>query len=173
MDELKDALRQVDASPELKVAIITGNEKSFAGTFYHDTLKGIILTPTPLAGADISEMAPKTFDQCVQENYLSNWAQMFQATRKPVIAAVNGFAVGDHAVLVFLLTFFEKAWRRLRASDDVRYHHCGNKCKVFAARDKVRDHSRGRWDSTSCKSCWKVKSDGNDPHRASPQCSRG
>lgn len=55
----------------------------------------MLVTLSRLAGADISEMAPKTFDQCIQENYLSNWAHMFQAFRKPVIAAVNGFAVGD------------------------------------------------------------------------------
>ncbi len=46
-----------------------------------------------IAGADISEMAPKTFSECYSSDFLSNWPEIFSSFRKPVIAAVNGFAV--------------------------------------------------------------------------------
>lgn len=46
-----------------------------------------------VAGADISEMAPKEFAECYKENYLEPWTSMFRSFKKPVIAAVNGFAV--------------------------------------------------------------------------------
>ena len=47
----------------------------------------------PLAGADIAEMAPKDFSSCYNQDFLANWHRMFREFRKPIIAAVNGFAV--------------------------------------------------------------------------------
>lgn len=38
-------------------------------------------------------MASKMLADCISENFLAEWAQMFARLRKPIIAAVNGFAV--------------------------------------------------------------------------------
>lgn len=45
-----------------------------------------------IAGADIKEMSDRTFSQNVQEDFLGHWSEI-QKIRKPIIAAVNGFAV--------------------------------------------------------------------------------
>ena len=44
------------------------------------------------AGADIKQMQPKTFSGVSGEKFLAHWNQL-ASTRKPVIAAVNGYAV--------------------------------------------------------------------------------
>ena len=38
-------------------------------------------------------MSTKEYPECIAENFLGNWATMFRLFRKPIIAAVNGFAV--------------------------------------------------------------------------------
>lgn len=48
---------------------------------------------TCLAGADIAEMANRTFADNYKENFLADWNSIFKTFPKPVIAAVNGFAV--------------------------------------------------------------------------------
>lgn len=73
--ELTDALQKFDANPHISAVVLTGSEKSFA------------------AGADIKEMAGKDFMECMKSNFVSNWGSIGNA-RKPVIAAVNGFAFG-------------------------------------------------------------------------------
>lgn len=45
-----------------------------------------------LAGADIKEMQSRTFQDCYSNKFLSHWDQLTRV-RKPVIAAVNGYAV--------------------------------------------------------------------------------
>ena len=44
------------------------------------------------AGADIKEMQNRTFQECFSGNFLAHWNRV-STTKKPVIAAVNGFAV--------------------------------------------------------------------------------
>lgn len=56
-------------------------------------MKVILNQPKYLAGADIEEMSNKTFLECHNENFLSVWDSMFRNLRKPIIAAVNGYAV--------------------------------------------------------------------------------
>jgi enoyl-CoA hydratase len=75
MEELRDALAQLDASPSVRVIILTGNDKAFA------------------AGADIKQMADKTAIEMVMEDRFRTWDQI-RLTRKPIIAAVSGFALG-------------------------------------------------------------------------------
>jgi enoyl-CoA hydratase len=75
-DELQVALAGYDADPGISVIIITGSEKAFA------------------AGADIGAMAEWDYAKVYNENYISrNW-DAIRATRKPVIAAVSGYALG-------------------------------------------------------------------------------
>jgi enoyl-CoA hydratase len=75
MLELRDTLKQLDNNHEVRVIIITGNEQAFA------------------AGADIKQMADKTAIDMLLIDQFSTWDQI-RKTRKPIIAAVSGFALG-------------------------------------------------------------------------------
>lgn len=75
MQELRDTLKQLDNNAEVRVIIITGNEQAFA------------------AGADIKQMANKTAIDMLLIDQFSTWDQI-RKTRKPIIAAVSGFALG-------------------------------------------------------------------------------
>jgi enoyl-CoA hydratase len=75
MAELRDALKALDANDEVRVIIITGNDKAFA------------------AGADIKQMAGKSAIDMLKADQFSTWDQI-RKTRKPIIAAVSGFALG-------------------------------------------------------------------------------
>ena len=75
MNELKDALKELDSNDEVRVIILTGNEKAFA------------------AGADIKQMADKTAIDMLKIDQFSTWDQI-RKTSKPLIAAVSGFALG-------------------------------------------------------------------------------
>ncbi|MFT6969737.1 MAG: enoyl-CoA hydratase [Roseivirga sp.] len=75
MCEVRDALKELDQDEEVRVIIITGNERAFA------------------AGADIKQMAGKTTVDMWKTDQFSTWDQI-NKTRKPIIAAVSGFALG-------------------------------------------------------------------------------
>jgi enoyl-CoA hydratase len=75
MAELRDTLKSLDANDEVRVIVITGNEKAFA------------------AGADIKQMADKSAVDMLKIDQFSTWDQI-RKTRKPMIAAVSGFALG-------------------------------------------------------------------------------
>jgi enoyl-CoA hydratase len=75
MGEVRDALLQLDKQDSVKVIIITGNDQAFA------------------AGADIKQMADKSaIDMHIMDQF-STWDQI-RKTKKPIIAAVSGFALG-------------------------------------------------------------------------------
>jgi enoyl-CoA hydratase len=75
-DELGDALRRFDADPSISVVVITGSDKAFA------------------AGADIGAMAEWDYARVYNDNYITrNW-EAIRTIRKPVIAAVAGYALG-------------------------------------------------------------------------------
>ncbi len=73
--ELIAATRAYDADPTQHCMVLTGSEKAFA------------------AGADIKEMEEKGFAAMYAENFFQGW-ETFARTRKPIIAAVAGFALG-------------------------------------------------------------------------------
>jgi enoyl-CoA hydratase len=75
MGELRDALKALDEDDAVRVIIITGNERAFA------------------AGADIKQMAGKTAIDMLNIDQFSTWDQI-RKTKKPIIAAVSGFALG-------------------------------------------------------------------------------
>ncbi len=75
MQELRDTLKQLDNNSEVRVIIVTGNDQAFA------------------AGADIKQMANKTAIDMLLIDQFSTWDQI-RKTRKPIIAAVSGFALG-------------------------------------------------------------------------------
>jgi enoyl-CoA hydratase len=87
MDELTLAVDQFETDPSVRVIVLTGSEKAFA------------------AGADIKEMAGKTFVEAYQEDFITkNWERITTA-RKPVIAAVAGFALGGGCELAMMCDF--------------------------------------------------------------------
>jgi enoyl-CoA hydratase len=76
MTELGEALRTLDADPEIGAMIVTGSAKAFA------------------AGADIAAMAGWSYMEVYKSDYITrNW-ETLRTVRKPVIAAVAGFALG-------------------------------------------------------------------------------
>jgi len=87
MDELGTALQAFDADPEIGCMVITGSEKAFA------------------AGADIGDMAQLSFADVYGQDYITrNW-ETIRGVRKPVIAAVSGFALGGGCELAMMCDF--------------------------------------------------------------------
>ena len=82
-DEVIDALTDFDRDPEIGCFVLTGKGKAFA------------------AGADIKEMAEKSYDQTFYENMFAKW-DLFAQMRTPKIAAVNGFALGGGCELAMM-----------------------------------------------------------------------
>jgi enoyl-CoA hydratase len=74
--EIGAALRSLDADPGIGAIVLTGAGRAFA------------------AGADIKEMAGKTFADAYAEDFITATWEELTRTRKPTIAAVNGFALG-------------------------------------------------------------------------------
>ncbi len=74
--ELTAALKDADSDDGIGAIVLTGHGKAFA------------------AGADIKEMAPKRFADVYGEDFITATWEELTRTRKPVIAAVNGFALG-------------------------------------------------------------------------------
>ncbi len=87
MVELGQALKAFDADPAIGCMILTGSEKSFA------------------AGADIGAMASYSFADIYRDDYITRDWETIRSIRKPVIAAVSGFALGGGCELAMMCDF--------------------------------------------------------------------
>ncbi|KAI0080474.1 enoyl-CoA hydratase [Panus rudis PR-1116 ss-1] len=81
--ELNEAAAELDADEHIGALVLTGSERAFA------------------AGADIKEMKDKTFAEVYQNKFLENWGQI-SSLRKPIIAAVSGYALGGGCELALM-----------------------------------------------------------------------
>ena len=87
MRELGQALKAFDADEAIGCMIVTGSEKAFA------------------AGADIGAMASYSFADVYRDDYITRDWETIRTIRKPVIAAVSGFALGGGCELAMMCDF--------------------------------------------------------------------
>lgn len=83
-EEMGAALDDIEADPNIGCVVLTGTEKAFA------------------AGADIKEMQPKSFMDVYKEDFITATWERVTTCRKPVIAAVAGFALGGGCELAMM-----------------------------------------------------------------------
>ncbi|MEU4710263.1 enoyl-CoA hydratase [Nocardia salmonicida] len=83
LDDIVAALEELGRDDEVGAVVITGSAKAFA------------------AGADIKEMAPKSYMDMFMDDYFARWDRLAQF-RKPTIAAVAGYALGGGCELAML-----------------------------------------------------------------------
>ena len=96
MIELGEALAQFENDDAIGAIVITGNEKAFA------------------AGADIKEMKDKSFMDVYKQDFITDNWEAVSKCRKPVIAAVAGYALGGGCELAMMCDF-------ILASDDAQF----------------------------------------------------
>ena len=87
MTELAEALTAADGNDLVRCIVLTGSEKAFA------------------AGADVREMADKTFVDVFKNDLFGPDADAILRVRKPIIAAVSGFALGGGCELAMMCDF--------------------------------------------------------------------
>ncbi|MBK5927440.1 enoyl-CoA hydratase [Rhodobaculum claviforme] len=96
MEELARAMRAAQDNDKVRCIVLTGSEKAFA------------------AGADIKEMSKKTFVEVFTSDFFTPETEDILRVRKPIIAAVSGYALGGGCELAMMCDF-------IIASDTARF----------------------------------------------------
>jgi enoyl-CoA hydratase len=89
--DLRQALDRFERDPKIGAIILTGSKTAFA------------------AGADIKEMKDKSFTDAYHENFITNGWERITKCRKPIIAAVAGYALGGGCELALMCDFIVAA----------------------------------------------------------------
>jgi enoyl-CoA hydratase len=87
MGELAEALTAADGNDKVRCIVLTGSDKAFA------------------AGADIKEMSEKTFVEAFTSDFFTAETEAMLRVRKPIIAAVSGYALGGGCELAMMCDF--------------------------------------------------------------------
>ncbi|MEX0339126.1 MAG: enoyl-CoA hydratase-related protein, partial [Arenibacterium sp.] len=87
LGELCQALEEADSNDKVRCIVLTGSDKAFA------------------AGADIKEMSEKSFVEVFDENLFADASDRIMRVRKPIIAAVAGYALGGGCELAMACDF--------------------------------------------------------------------
>ena len=87
LSELAEAVQEASGNNKVRCIVLTGSEKAFA------------------AGADISEMADKSFVEVFTSDMFAAEVEIIQNCRKPIIAAVSGYALGGGCELAMICDF--------------------------------------------------------------------
>jgi enoyl-CoA hydratase len=87
MTELSTCIEAFDHDDAVRCIVLTGSEKAFA------------------AGADIKEMADKSYAEAFREDFFTETSERIVRSRKPIIAAVSGYALGGGCELAMICDF--------------------------------------------------------------------
>jgi len=87
LGELAAALAEIAADDAVRCVVLTGSDRAFA------------------AGADIKEMSDKSYADMYRMNFFAAAAEAIEGFRKPIIAAVSGYALGGGCELAMLCDF--------------------------------------------------------------------
>ncbi|MBA3324653.1 MAG: enoyl-CoA hydratase [Rhodobacteraceae bacterium] len=87
LEELAEALTELDAAPRVRAFVLTGSDKAFA------------------AGADVKEMSQKSFVDMYLQDYFSGPTEAVLRVRKPILAAVAGYCLGGGCELAMMCDF--------------------------------------------------------------------
>ncbi|HEX6860339.1 MAG TPA: enoyl-CoA hydratase [Caulobacteraceae bacterium] len=87
LNDLVDALDAAEANETVHCVVLTGSDKAFA------------------AGADVKEMSARTYAQMFADDYFAFAARRLETFRKPIIAAVSGYALGGGCEIAMMCDF--------------------------------------------------------------------
>ena len=132
MHEMVRAMQELDHDPKVGCFVLTGNDKAFA------------------AGADIKELASKSYMDMVPRGFLLRPGISFTALRRPKIAAVAGYALGGGCELAMMCDMIFR----------------GRHSQVRPARNQAWADTRHGWISATDQACGQGQGDGYAADRA-------